>query len=117
MVLDSYTFPENPQTIDLIESKKTVAKVETYSGGAIFQWDATIQGTTVVLKWDDISEAFYTALRAKYVSTDIVVFDPKNGSTYNVIVEDLVGTYVQYGLEDIPHRKGIELTLNIRSTV
>lgn len=117
MILDSYTFPENPQEMDLLESKKVVAKVDTYSGGAIFQWDATIQGVSVALSWDNMSETFYQNLRTKYLSTSSVVFDPKNGSTYNVIVEELSGRYIQYGLEDIPHRKNVELILNIRSTV
>lgn len=117
MVLDSYTFPENPQEMSLIESKKTIATVETYVGSAIFQWPAEIQGKLVILKWDNISETFYSNLRSKYVSTSTVVFNPQTGTSYNVIVEELIGEYIQYGIEDIPHRKDVELTLNIRSTV
>ena len=117
MVLDSYTFPENPQNMDLIESKKSVASVVTFSGSAVFQWDATLEGVLVSLTWDNMSETMYNNLRTKYLSTDSVVFDPKTGTTYNVIVENLSGSYVQYGLDDIPHRKDIELILNIRSAI
>ena len=117
MVLDSYTFVENPQEMDLIEAQKTVAKVTTYGGSALFQWEENIQDLSVVLRWDNITETFWDNLRTKYLSTDIVVFNPQNGSTYNVIVEGLIGRYVQYGLEDIPVRKDVELTLNIRSVV
>lgn len=117
MILDSYTFPENPQEMDLIEAKKVVATIMTYTGQGIFQWDADIQDLSVMLRWDNISNVFWDILRAKYLSTSNVVFDPQNGSTYNVIVEDLTGKYIQYGLEFIPHRKDVELTLNIRSTV
>lgn len=117
MILDGYTFPENPQEIDLVEAKKVVATVQTYSGQAIFQWASNIQDLSVVLRWDNISATFWDTLRTKYLSTSSVVFDPQDGNTYNVIVEDLIGKYVQYGLEDIPHRKDVELTLNIRSQV
>lgn len=117
MILDSYTFPENPQEADLVEAKKTVATIKTYGGEAIFQWAANIQDLSIVLRWDNISETFWDNLRTKYLSTSSVVFDPQNGNTYNVIVENLVGRYVQYGLEDIPVRKDVELTLNIRSQV
>jgi hypothetical protein len=117
MILDSYTFPENPQEIDLVEAKKVVATVTTYEGQAIFQWDETVQDLSVQLRWDNISNTFWDNLRTKYLSTSNVVFNPQNGSTYNVIVEDLIGKYIQYGLEAIPHRKDVELTLNIRSTV
>lgn len=117
MILDSYTFPENPQYMELVEAKKIVAPIPTYGGQAIFQWDANIQDLSVVLKWDNMTETFWDNLRTKYLSTSSVVFNPQNGSTYNVICEDLTGSYVQYGLEDIPARKDVELTLNIRSTV
>ena len=117
MILDSYTFPENPQEMDLVEERKVVATVITYGGQAIFQWDPNIQDLSVVLRWDNIDETFWDNLRTKYLSSDSVVFDPKNGNTYNVIVENLIGKYVQYGLWDIPVRKDVELTLNIRSTV
>lgn len=103
--------------MDLIESKKSVVNVPTLSGSAIFQWAATIQGVLVSLAWDDISETFYENLRTKYLSTNTVVFDPKDGNTYNVIVEELTGSYIQYGLEDIPYRKDVELILNIRSMI
>jgi hypothetical protein len=117
MILDSYTFPENPQEMDLVEAKKVVAKVMTYGGEAIFQWAANIQDLSVVLRWDNITETFWDNLRTKYLATDSVVFNPQDGNTYNVIVEDLVGKYIQYGLEAIPVRKDVELTLNIRSQV
>ena len=118
MVLDSYTFVENPQEMDLIEAKKVVATIQTYGGSAIFQWAENVQDLSIVLRWDNITETFWDNLRTKYLSTDSVVWDPKTGgSTYNVIVEDLIGKYIQSGLEDIPARKDVELTLNIRSTV
>lgn len=117
MILDSYTFPENPQESDLVEAKKVLAKITTYGGQAVFHYDANIQDLSIVLRWDNISNTFWDNLRTKYLASDTVVFDPQNGSTYNVIVEDLIGKYVQYGLEDIPHRKDVELTLNIRSEV
>lgn len=117
MILDSYTFVENPQEMDLVEAKKTVATVSTYGGSAIFQWTANIQDLSVVLRWDNITQTFWDNLRTKYLSTDSVVWDPQGGTTYNVIVENLVGKYVQYGLDDIPVRKDVELTLNIRSAV
>lgn len=117
ITLGSYTFTENPQRMTLVESYKDVATVKTYGGTAVFQWDATIAGKDVDLEWDNLSETMYDQLRTLYVDDSTVVFDPQNGNTYNVIVKNLEGKYINYGLEDIPVREDVTLTLHILSQV
>lgn len=117
MTLGSYTFTENPQRVDLVESVKDVATVKTYTSTAVFQWDPTVAGLDVALDWDNLSETMYNELRTLYLSDSTVVFDPQNGSTYNVIVKSLEGSYFMAALEDIPHRENVTLTLHVISEV
>lgn len=117
MTLGSYTFAENPQRSDLVESYKDVATVKTYGGSAVFQWDVTIIGKEIDLEWDSMSTTMYGELRTLYVDDSSVVFDPQNGNTYNVIVTNLEGKYYDSGLEDIAYRQDVTLTLHILSQV
>lgn len=117
IIIGSYTVTENPQRMDLVESVKDIAIVQTYTGTGVFQWDATIIGKSINIEWDNITEAMWDELRTLYLSSSSIVFDPQNGSTYNVIVEGLTGKYIDYGLEDIPHRENVVLTLHIISEV
>lgn len=117
IVLGSFTFTENPQRMDLFESKKDIATVRTYDSTAVFQWTPTIAGHDVVMEWDNMSSAMYDELRTLYLSDLTIVVDPDNGNTYNVVVKNLEGKYIKYGLEDIPHREDVSLTLHIISQV
>lgn len=120
MILGDYTFEWLPDSMTIPEVKKTVAVVPTYSGSAIFQWDPLIQGEQVTLKWNFCSIEQYDALRAEYFKTASVLWvtDQMSGETplnYNVMVINLVGTYFDVHLDDLPYRKDVTLTLDIRS--
>ena len=111
------TFAIDPNLMDIPESKKSVATVDTYTGSVIFQWDAILEGVEVELKWNWMTLAFYTALRTKYLTTDAYVWDPDTGDTYNVIMINLDGSYFEEALSKIAYRKDITLRLSIRSLI
>ena len=113
--LGIYTFEKNPGEMDIPESKKIVAEVETYAGSAVFQWDAIIQGQSVVLKWNTMTSDMYNELRTLYIGTGEVDFIPHDGYTYHVIVTNLFAQYFKYYDSAIQYLKNVELTLNIRS--
>ena len=114
-ILGSYTFEDNPEKLTIPESKKMVSEVKTYAGSAIFQWPALIQGQAVAMFWTVMSIAQYTAFRALYLSHDTITWNPQYLGTYQVIVADLKGKYIDGVLDINPHRIDVELVLNIRS--
>lgn len=115
IIIGSLTVTENPQRMTIIEKNKAVAAVKTYSGIGIFQWTAEVAGVTCDLEWDNLSETLWDSMQTLYESPNQITFNPQNGSTYTVIVENLQGKYINYGLEDIPHRENVVLTLRIIS--
>ena len=64
-----------------------------------------------------MTDTQYNSLRTLYLSMDEVVWDPKTGTQYNVVVQDLQGVYFEgdYGFGG--WRKDVLLVLNIRSVV
>jgi hypothetical protein len=117
MSLGSYSFDRDPTVVTIPESQKRVATVDTYSGGAVFQWSAVIQGLPIELDWKGMTVAQYNQLRTLYLSSDEVVWDPNTGTTYNVIVQDLMGTYFEGDFGSGGYRKNVKMVLNIRSVV
>jgi hypothetical protein len=113
--LGSYTFEDNPETLTIPESKKTVSTVQTYAGSAVFQWPALIQGREIELFWTLMTVAQYEQLRALYVSEAAVTWDPQYLGTYEVIVTDLTGTYCAGVFDQKPYRFDVRMVLNIRS--
>ena len=116
-ILGSYTFYRNPHTLSIPETKKPVSVVETWGGSAIFQWDALISGQSIEMTWPGMEASMYEELRTLYLEDDSVVWNPQNGSTYNVIVTNLEGEYIEAGHAESPYRKNVMMTLNIRSAV
>lgn len=113
--LGGYTFEFNPERLTIPESKKGVSKVKTYTGSAIFQWPAVIQGQSVSMFWTVLTIEQYNELRTLYLSADTITWDPKYLGVYQVVVEDLKGKYIDGVLDINPHRTDVELILNIRS--
>lgn len=114
--LDGYVFPLNPLKVTIPEAKKTVAVVETYTGSAVFQWAAFLEGTVVELWWRWMTSAQYAQLRSVYLAFNQVVWDQTATVAYNVLITGLEGEYVEAGLEDQAYRFEVKLELNIRST-
>ncbi|MDX9785443.1 MAG: hypothetical protein RBT11_01610 [Desulfobacterales bacterium] len=115
MSLGAYTFVLNPASMDIPESKKLFAEVKTYSGSAIFQWPALIQGQTVELFWSHMGVAQYEALRALYLSDAVVTWNPQYLGTYQVVVSHLEGKYLDAVYNAHPYRYDVKMKLNIRS--
>lgn len=114
-ILGSYTMEFDPDEMDIPEAKKTVAGVDTYTGSAVFQWPAIIQGQLVTLRWNWVSIAQYNAMNAMYLSMDTVTWNPQYAGTYQVIIESFKGTYFEVHLDDLAYREEVEMVLNIRS--
>lgn len=122
MILDSYTFEWLPDEMTIPEAMKTIAVVPTYSGSAIFQWDATLEGARVSMKWDFMSLVQYDALRAIYLSSNEVswvtgVEVDETPVIYNVVPIGLTGSYFQVHLDDLAYRENVEMVLDIRSQI
>lgn len=113
--LGSYTFMHDPEEMTIPESKKTVSTVDTYSGSAVFQWPALIEGQEVELAWNLMTAEQYEELRALYISTEVIVWNPQYLGTYEVIVTRLEGKYLSCVFNDKPYRFKVKLVLNIRS--
>ncbi len=114
-ILGGVTFDYDANQMDIPEAKKTVAEKATYEGSAIFQWPAFIQGTNVSLSWKVMPVAQYNSLLALYLSADTITWNPQYLGTYQVIVTDFKGKYVDVALNNHPFREDVELVLNIRS--
>lgn len=113
--LGSYTFEDDPEKMTIPESKKTVSVVKTYSGSAVFQWPALIQGQDIELFWTLMTDDQYDELRSLYISSDAVTWDPQYLGTYEVIVKDLKGSYCEATFHNKPYRFDVKLILHIRS--
>lgn len=115
--LDGIQFYDDPLTCTIPEPRKTVSVLHTYSGSAIFQWPALLQGSIVVLKWDWMPLSDYNNLFLHYTNLQTIVWANAIGNNYTVVVSDIKGTYFKAALEQLAYRKDIELTLNIRGSV
>jgi hypothetical protein len=126
MVLNNYTFEENPSAInDIIRKKKVVTYVPTYSSVAIFDWGATYSGLKLDMEWNFMSETQFAQLESIWLdSSDTVVFNPNDGKgkTFNVYVLNLTGNYHLYMEDltedsDVTWRKDVRLSLIIKDEV
>jgi len=115
--LGGYTFYWDPDNMLIPEKKKDVAETKTYGGAAIFEWDAILSGTRVVLEWDSMPSGMYKKLRQQYIETGTTYeWNPQTGGNrYNVRIVDLEGQYFGTVHHDGHFRKNVKLALNIRS--
>ena len=117
MQLGTVTFTWDPTRITPPEQYKPVASVKTFGGSAVFQWDARLQGAEVELYWDWMGETQFTNIRAVYLATDVVEFNPNaagGGDTYYVIVKSLTSKYFEVANRDQPYREDVRMVLEIR---
>ena len=116
MSLGGCTFETDPTSMTPIQEMKPVARVATYSGSAIFQWEKLYQGVKITLSWNWMSEGQYLTLRPMYYSDETVVFDPQIGEgTFNVVVLDLTGKYFRRKNKSPDGRLDVVMVLEIRS--
>jgi len=118
--LGNYKFYWDPDEMTMPYSEKIVAEEKTFGGSQIFEWEATIIGKEVNLKWDFMPLGMYNNLRRKYMRLgQTYTWDPQltNGETFSVAITGLQGTYFKHLKENSTWRKDVILTLSIRSKV
>ena len=117
MTLGGYTFWRNPDQFDIPRERRYTAQVDTYAGSAFFSWGTFIEGQTIVLSWEWMDETMWDQLQTLLEGDAQIVWDPKDGNTYNVQMTRLDGAYVENALLDAPWRKSVKVELSIRSVV
>jgi hypothetical protein len=118
--LGGYTFYWDPDEMTMPYSEKTVAEAKTFGGTQIFEWDATIIGKEVVLKWDYMPIGMWNALRRRYLATGtLYTWNPEiaGGTTYSVVIKKLDGSYFKHMREDTEWRRAVTMVLSLRSKV
>jgi hypothetical protein len=118
--LSGYTFEWDPDETSMPYSSKTVAEVQTFGGTELFEWEASIVGKEVVLKWDHMEVGMFNALRRRYlVMGTTYVWDPDiGGNTFNVVIKDFSGKYLRNFTENssyVNYRENVVMVLSIRS--
>jgi len=118
MTLGAYTFARNPDDNVLIVSEERRAdSVKTLGGVAFFSWGALLPGQQITLTWTVMTPAQYTSLLSLLTADAQIVWDPENGSTYNVEILSLKGKYHLSAAAGASYRKDVEMVLLIISEV
>lgn len=96
MILDGYTFANNPTNFnDILGPKQDIAYHGTYSAVAIFSFPETYVGQPIILDFNVMSITMFDLLRTKRSAGTIVQFDPQDGYgiIYWVKIIDVTGKY------------------------
>ena len=118
MQLGSYTFMQNPcEPMPVITEERRADTVKTLGGVAFFSWGTFIEGQQVPLNWTAMPTAQYTQLLSLLNADAELVWDPENGSTYNVEIVSLNGDYHISAGTGAAYRKNVEMLLLIMSEV
>lgn len=118
MTLGSYTFAINPnEPVPIVSEERRGLAIKTFGGVEFFSWGTFIAGKEIKLPWSFMSTAQYNQLLALLVADAQVVWDPENGSTYNVEILSLHGEYHLSAAAGAAYRKNVELKLLILSEV
>jgi len=118
MTLGAYTFAINPnEPVPIITGERRTGDIKTLGGVAFFSWGVFIPGQKIPLPWSFMSTAQFDSLLAIRDADAQVVWDPENGSTYNVEVLSLNGEYHLDAGAGAAYRKNVEMILLIMSEV
>jgi len=117
MQLDGYTFTLNPEDCDMPVKDRRASSVKTLGGVAFFSWGALLPGEKIVLKWTYMPVAMFDTLETKLEADSEIVFIPGDGTSYNVEIETLKGSWFLDQTISAQFRGNVELTLIIMSEV
>lgn len=118
MQLGAYTFTQNPcEPMPVITEERRAKPTKTLGGVAFFSWGAFIEGQQVLLNWTSMPTAQYTQLLSLLNADAGLVWDPENGSTYNVEILSLIGDYHLDTSAGAAYRKNVKMILLIISQV
>ena len=118
MTLGAYTFAINPnEPVSIITQERRASSIKTLGGIAFFSWGALLPGQEILLPWSFMTTAQYNSLHGLLTADAQVVWDPENGSTYNVEILSLKGEYHLDAGAGAAYRKNVEMVLLIMSAV
>ena len=118
MILGAYTFAINPnEPVAIITQERRGTSLKTLGGAAYISWGSFTAGQEVDLPWSFMPTAMYAELLALLVADAQLVWDPENGSTYNVEILSLSGEYHLSASAGAAYRKNVTLKLLIMSEV
>ena len=133
IILGEYTFQWPPtSTFEIIQPRKPISVIETYSGIAYFKWQLgeknALAGQRIVLEWEFMPAEQYRNLLRMYCQDDVYSFYP-NGDDWEtgydefyegdcwpeVSIVGLTGTYFLDVADNNTYRKNVKLELLVRS--
>lgn len=117
MSLGSYTFALNPGRCTMPLERKQASVVETLGGGAYFSWGAFLPGQVIDISWEYMLTTQFDELATLFEADAQVVWDPENGSTYNVEIMSLLGDYHLSAAAAATYKKNVIMKLVIISEV
>jgi len=118
MVLGGYTFVLNPlDSVPMVNKAKRANAIDTLGGVAYFSWGTFQGGQVVPLKWNKCPTAQFNQLKTLFEADAQVVWNPEDGSTYNVEIMSLAGDYHLSAGAGAAYRKNVEMKLLIMSKV
>lgn len=118
MILGGYTFTNNPHRMSSTMDPEVISSsLKTWDSVVYFSWPVTIAGKKITLVWDYMTVEQYLALQALWIADTSIVYNPDNGSTYNVIIMALKGVYFLNTANSNAFRKDCSLELLILSVV
>lgn len=117
MTLGSYTFAQPPLTCTIPLKQRRASDIDTLGGTAFFSWGPFLAGQEVEIKWRWMATTMFDAIYALLVADAQVVWDPENGSTYNVEITSFTGDYHLSAYAAAANKKNVVLKLVIISQV
>lgn len=119
MRLDTYDFEWNPAQYTIPKVDKSYSVVPTYETVAFFSWGTKLVGKEIVLEWDMMPDAQFSALQSILELEGEVVWTVMSGeaTAYNVNVCALDGKFIEKSIHDAPYRTDVKLTMVIMSEV
>jgi len=98
MVLGAETITRAPNRINrVIEARREVASVKTFTSVAVFSWGAALVGEVIIMDWDYMPCPLFDTLQSLYVADNEVLFNPEDGTerTFQVEIMGFDGLYHQ----------------------
>lgn len=118
MILAGTTLTQNPSAATIPQKKRSAFGVETVGGVEFFSWGTFIEGTEIVLRWDNLITSEYATLASLFVADAATTFYAASGLTgYNVQITNLTADYFISAGDDAPHRRNVVLTMLVLSEI
>lgn len=118
MTLGGYTFALNPlDKVPVVGMEKRASAVPTLGGAEYFSWGLFYEGQTIPLEWNKCPTAQFNQLNTLFEADAQIVWDPEDGSTYNVEIISLTADFHLSAAAGAAYRKNVKMKLVIMSKV